>query len=89
LTQISVHHGLRQWISGIGRCLCGNAIGSRISYQALGAYRFAIGSTGSIAWSGVLGYLALYVDYIQGSGPTLLEMNLLQHGPLLGLSARF
>jgi hypothetical protein len=69
--------------------LGGFGLGSRISYQAVGAYRFAIGSTGSVAWSGVLGYRALYVDYIQGSGPTLFEMNLLQHGPLLGVSARF
>jgi hypothetical protein len=67
----------------------GFGIGSRISYQALGAYRFNVGTTGSVAWAGVLGYRVLYVDYIQGSGSSLFEMNLLQHGPLLGLSARF
>ncbi len=67
----------------------GFGLGSRISYQALGAYRFNVGSTGSVAWAGVLGYRALYVDYIRGSGSSLFEMNLLQHGPLLGLSARF
>lgn len=67
----------------------GFGIGSRISYQALGAYRFNVGSTGSVAWAGVLGYRVLYVDYIQGSGPSLFEMNLLQHGPLIGFSARF
>lgn len=67
----------------------GFGIGSRISYQTLGAYRFNVGATGSVAWAGVLGYRVLYVDYIQGSGSSLFEMNLLQHGPLLGLSARF
>jgi hypothetical protein len=67
----------------------GFGIGSRISYQALGAYRFNVGTTGSVAWAGVLGYRALYVDYIRGSGASLFEMNVLQHGPLLGLSARF
>jgi len=67
----------------------GFGIGSRISYQALGAYRFNVGATGSVAWAGVLGYRVLYVDYIRGSGSSLFEMNLLQHGPLLGLSARF
>jgi len=67
----------------------GFGIGSRISYQALGAYRFSIGATGSVAWDGVLGYRVLYVDYIRGSGSSLFEMNLLQHGPLLGISARF
>lgn len=67
----------------------GFGLGSRISYQALGAYRFGVGATGSVAWAGVLGYRALYVDYIRGSGSSLFEMNVLQHGPLLGLSARF
>jgi hypothetical protein len=67
----------------------GFGLGSRISYQALGAYRFSIGATGSVAWDGVLGYRVLYVDYIRGAGSSLFEMNLLQHGPLLGVSARF
>ena len=67
----------------------GFGIGSRISYQTLGAWRFDVGSTGSVAWAGVLGYRVLYVDYIRGSGTSRFEMNLLQHGPLIGLSARF
>lgn len=69
--------------------LGGFGIGSRISYQALGAYRFGIGTTGSAGWAGVLGYRVLYVDYIQGSGSSLFEMNLLQHGPVIGVSAKF
>jgi hypothetical protein len=67
----------------------GFGLGSRISYQALGAYRFNVGATGSVAWAGVLGYRVLYVDYIRGAGSSLFEMNLLQHGPLIGVSARF
>ena len=67
----------------------GFGIGSRISWQALAAYSFDIGKTGSVAWAGVVGYRALYVDYSQGSGSSLFEMNLLQHGPLFGVSARF
>lgn len=67
----------------------GFGLGSRISYQALAAYRFDVGATGSIAWAGVVGYRVLYVDYIRGSGPSLFEMNLLQHGPLFGFSAKF
>jgi hypothetical protein len=67
----------------------GFGIGSRISWQALAAYSFNIGNTGSVNWAGVVGYRALYVDYSQGSGNTLFEMNLLQHGPLFGVSARF
>ena len=67
----------------------GFGIGSRISWQALAAYNFEIGRAIGINWVGVLGYRALYVDYIQGSGSSLFEMNLLQHGPLFAVSARF
>jgi hypothetical protein len=67
----------------------GFGLGSRISWQALAAYSYTFGHTGGVAWAGVLGYRALYVDYIQGSGNTLFETNLLQHGPLIGISARF
>lgn len=67
----------------------GFGLGSRISWQALGTYGYEFGSTGSVAWAGVIGYRALYVDYVQGSGNTLFQTNLLQHGPLIGLSARF
>ncbi len=67
----------------------GFGLGSRISWQALGAYRFEFATTGNIGWAGVVGYRALYVDYVQGSGNTRFEMDVLQHGPLLGISARF
>lgn len=67
----------------------GFGFGSRISWQALAAYSYVFGHTGNVAWAGVVGYRALYVDYVQGSGATLFETNLLQHGPLIGLSARF
>ena len=67
----------------------GFGAGSRISWQAFGSYKYEFGSTGNVAWSGVLGYRALYVDYTQGWGNTFFELNLLQHGPVIGLSARF
>ena len=67
----------------------GFSIGSIFSWQSLAAYSFDLGKTGSVGWAGVIGYRALYVDYVQGSGNTLFETNLLQHGPLLGISARF
>ena len=45
--------------------------------------------TGGVAWAGVIGYRALYVDDIRGSGVTLFETNWQQHGPVIGVSARF
>ena len=38
---------------------------------------------------GAIGYRALYVDYVQGSGNTLFQANILQHGPVIGVSAKF
>jgi hypothetical protein len=67
----------------------GFSVGSIFSWQAFAGYSFEFGKTGSVGWAGVIGYRALYVDYVQGSGNTLFETNLLQHGPLLGISARF
>jgi hypothetical protein len=67
----------------------GFGIGSRISWQAIAAYSYEFAKTGSVSWAGVVGYRALYVDYIQGSGNALFETNLLQHGPMIGVSARF
>lgn len=67
----------------------GFGIGSRISWQAIAAYSYEFAKTGNVSWAGVIGYRALYVDYIQGSGSTLFETNLLQHGPMFGVSARF
>jgi hypothetical protein len=42
--------------------LGGFGMGSRISAQAVGTYAYQFGSTGSVGWSVVLGYRALYVD---------------------------
>ena len=64
-------------------------IGSRISAEAQLAYGVEFGDALGVNWAGVLGYRALYVDYTQGSGSSLFEMNMLQHGPLLGVRGRF
>lgn len=67
----------------------GFGIGSRISAEAQLAYGVEFGNAIGVNWAGVLGYRALYVDYSRGSGSSFFEMNLLQHGPLLGVRGRF
>jgi hypothetical protein len=69
--------------------LGGFGIGSRISAEAQLAYSREFGDALGVNWAGVIGYRALYVDYTQGSGSSFFEMNLLQHGPLLGVRGRF
>jgi hypothetical protein len=62
---------------------------SRFSWQAIGGYSFDFAVRNSVTWSGIVGYRALYVDYAKGSGQTRYEFDMLQHGPVVGLSARF
>lgn len=63
--------------------------GSKFSWQALATYAYDFKTTNGVTYSAVIGYKALYVDYVQGSGLSRYEFDMLQHGPVLGLSVRF
>ena len=67
----------------------GFGVGSQFSWQLVGAYTWEFAVTKSAAWYGVIGYRALYVDYSQGLGSSKYEYDMLQHGPLFGVSMRF
>jgi len=73
---------LRGDIGGVG-------VGGDFSWQAIGAYGFELGTYQGITFSGVIGYRALSVDYAQGEGRRRYEFDMLQHGPIFGISARF
>ncbi len=64
-------------------------VGSTFSWNLLGAYSWHIFDRDGVSYSGVLGYRLLSVDYEQGSGVTRYEYDVLQHGPLTGLTLRF
>lgn len=63
--------------------------GSKLTWQALATYAYDFKTTNGVTYSAVIGYKALYVDYVQGSGLSRYEFDMLQHGPVLGLSVRF
>ena len=63
--------------------------GSKFTWNALAAYAYDFKTHNGVTYSGVIGYKALYVDYEQGSGRTRYGFDMLQHGPVLGLSIRF
>ncbi|WP_252920351.1 hypothetical protein [Aurantimonas endophytica] len=67
----------------------GFGVGSDFSWQAVGGYGFEFGTYQGVTFSGVLGYRALSVDYSEGQGPERYEFDMLQHGTILGISARF
>jgi hypothetical protein len=64
-------------------------VGSKFSWNLLGAYSWDIAVRDGVTYSGVLGYRALSVDYSKGAGIDKYEYDVLQHGPIVGLSARF
>lgn len=63
--------------------------GSQFSWNVLAAYSFDFAVRNGVTYSGVLGYRALSVDFEKGSGANKYEYDVVQHGPLLGLSLRF
>lgn len=67
----------------------GFEVGSRFSWQVIGAYGFDFAVHNGVTYSGVLGYRALSVDYSRGAGATRYGFDILQHGPVVGISARF
>lgn len=67
----------------------GFGVGSQFSWNALAAYSWDIAVYDGVTYSGVLGYRALDVDYEQGSGRNQYEYDVLQHGPVTGLTIGF
>jgi hypothetical protein len=67
----------------------GFGVGSEFSWQAIAAYGFEVGRYGGITFSGLVGYRALSVDYSRGEGRRRYEFDMVQHGPVLGVIARF
>lgn len=63
--------------------------GSKFSWQGIAAYGFDFAEMNGITYSGIIGYRALYVDYAEGEGRRRYGFDMLQHGPVVGLSLRF
>ena len=64
-------------------------VGSKFSWQALAALDYEFMRTKNVSWSGMIGYKALSVDYVKGSGLTQYEYDMTMYGPIFGITARF
>jgi hypothetical protein len=64
-------------------------VGSKFSWQAIAAYTYEFAVRDGITYTSSLGYRALDVDFEKGSGRRRYEYDVLQHGPLLGLTVGF
>ncbi len=63
----------------------GFGVGSDFSWQLFGGYAFELGE----GWSGVIGYRALSVDYSEDTSNGTRGIDLIQHGPVLGVNFRW
>ena len=64
-------------------------VGSKFSWNVLAAYNWDIATRHGVTYAGVLGYRALSVDYETGTGLSKYEYDVLQHGPIVGLTIGF
>jgi len=64
-------------------------VGSKFSWNVLGAYSFDFAVRNGVTYSGMLGYRALSVDFEKNSGTSKYEYDVVQHGPVVGLTLRF
>jgi hypothetical protein len=64
-------------------------VGSQFTWHATATYDARLLTRQGYAIDAYLGYKALSVDYSTGSGTTKYEYDVIQHGPVVGLTARF
>ena len=83
------HQFAPRWDLVVSGDIGGFGAGSKFSWQAVGALAYEVSRSKSVSWSGMLGYKALSVDYSKGSGLSHYEFDMVIHGPILGLVARF
>jgi hypothetical protein len=64
-------------------------VGSDLTWQAMATYNWHLCDFAGMPIDGYFGYRALSVDYEQGSGLKQYEFDVIQHGPVVGMTSRF
>ena len=67
----------------------GFGAGSQFSWNVLGAVNYDIMKASTYDVSAYLGYRALSVDYVQGEGLNRYQFNVIEHGPVVGLTIKY
>lgn len=67
----------------------GFGAGSDFTWQAIATYDWQMCLSDGYTLDAYLGYRALSVDYTEGAGSTRYEFDVIQHGPVMGLTVRF
>ena len=66
----------------------GFGVGSRLTWQAIAAYNFEMQLLG-FKLNSYIGYRALSIDYQEGSGNQTIALDLITHGPVVGMNYRW
>ncbi len=67
----------------------GFGAGSKFTWQVLATYNWFLYQWEALTLDGYLGYRALSVDYERGEGVNRYEFDVLQQGPVIGVTGRF
>jgi hypothetical protein len=67
----------------------GFGLGSQFTWQAIATYNWFLFRHDSLTVDGYAGWKALSVDYDEGTGVSRYEFDVLQQGPVIGLTGRF
>jgi hypothetical protein len=67
----------------------GFGAGAKFTWQVLATYNWLLCVHGALTIDGYLGYRALSVDYEKGDGVSRYEFDVLQQGPVIGVTGRF
>ncbi|MDX2306665.1 MAG: hypothetical protein NW216_00325 [Hyphomicrobium sp.] len=67
----------------------GFGAGSDFTWQASATYNWHLCDFAGMPIEGYAGYRGLSVDYQQGAGLRQYEYNVIQHGPVVGMTSRF
>lgn len=67
----------------------GFGAGSKFTWQAMATYNWFLCTHGALTLDGYVGYRALAVDYEDGSGTSRYVFDVVQHGPVVGVTGRF
>jgi len=67
----------------------GFGAGSKFTWQAMATYTWLLCRQGALTLDGYFGYRALSVDYAEGSGTDRYVFDVVQHGPVIGMTGKF
>jgi hypothetical protein len=83
------HQIAPKWSLVVSGDVGGFGAGSKFSWKAAALVNYDFSVRDNVTWSAMLGYKALHVDYVKGSGLNEFEFDMTLYGPVFGVTAHF